>query len=95
MLARLLSGRNKRNATAILLVIGFVISSTPLALRLFNLYLPNGHPALYPIMLLVSLVSLSMMIAAGILAASMVADVVEDSQVKTGRRSEGLFFGGG
>ena len=34
------------------------------------------------------------MIAAGILGASMVADVVEDSQVATGRRSEGLFFAG-
>jgi Na+/melibiose symporter-like transporter len=31
-------------------------------------------------------------VAASILISSMVADVVEDSQVRTGRRSEGLFF---
>jgi GPH family glycoside/pentoside/hexuronide:cation symporter len=29
-----------------------------------------------------------------ILAASMMADVVEDAEVKTGRRSEGVFFAG-
>ncbi|WP_369335980.1 MFS transporter, partial [Halomonas sp. ND22Bw] len=30
-----------------------------------------------------------------ILGASMLADVVEDSEVRTGRRSEGMFFAGG
>ena len=34
------------------------------------------------------------MIMASILIASMVADIVEDSQKTTGRRSEGLFFAG-
>jgi GPH family glycoside/pentoside/hexuronide:cation symporter len=45
-------------------------------------------PALLVFIICVSTIS----ITASILTASMIADVVEDSQVKTGRRSEGLFF---
>ena len=33
-----------------------------------------------------------MIIAASALVSAMIADVVEDSEIKTGRRSEGIFF---
>lgn len=45
-------------------------------------------PALLLFIVVVSTIS----ITASILMSSMIADVVEDSQVKTGRRSEGLLF---
>nr|QQZ50192.1 MFS transporter [Phenylobacterium glaciei] len=38
------------------------------------------------------MVSTGATITANILTSSMIADVVEDSELKTGRRSEGLFF---
>jgi glycoside/pentoside/hexuronide:cation symporter, GPH family len=94
VLARLLAGRNKRDMVVVLFISGFVLSSGPLLLRLFGLFLPNGHPWLFPTLLLTSVGSLSQMIAAAVIAVSMIADVVEDSQVRTGRRSEGLFFAG-
>ena len=37
---------------------------------------------------------LTLIIAFQMLAGSMVADIVEDSELKTGRRSEGIFFAG-
>lgn len=94
VLARLVTGRNKRNATAALFVTGLTLSTAPMALRVCGLFLPNGHPWLFPLLLTISGLGLAPMIGAGILGASMIADVVEDSQVRTGRRSEGLFFAG-
>jgi GPH family glycoside/pentoside/hexuronide:cation symporter len=94
VLARWASARDKRRSTVLLFVTGLAIANVPLALRMLGLFLPNADPLLFPALLIFALVGLSMMIAGGILAASMVADVVEDSQLKTGRRSEGLFFAG-
>ena len=45
-------------------------------------------------MLLLGDLTSSLGIVSAILIASMIADVVEDSELKTGRRSEGLFFAG-
>ena len=52
----------------------------------------NGSPALLPTLLFLSVLDISLIIINSILASSMVADVVEESEVQTGRRSEGLFF---
>jgi len=94
VLARLLAGREKRNTVVTLFLVGFALASGPQFLRLLGLFLPNGHPLLFPFLIVTNLLSLSQMIAAAIIGASMVSDVVEDSQAKTGRRSEGLFFAG-
>ena len=91
-LASQLSKRNKRNATIWLFVIGLAISTTPLSLRLLGVFPPNGSPILFPLLISFGLVGLSPIIAAVTLGISMIADVVEDSQLRTGRRSEGLFF---
>ena len=94
LLARALATRDKRISMVILFVVGYAITMAPLLLRLFGLFFHNGEPLLFPTLLLVGFVGLAPMISAGVLGASMVADVVEDSQLKTGRRSEGLFFAG-
>jgi Na+/melibiose symporter-like transporter len=51
----------------------------------------NGAPMLLPMLFLFGTVTVALMIMSGILTSSMVADIVEDSQVTTGRRSEGVF----
>jgi Na+/melibiose symporter-like transporter len=82
----------KRNGTMVFFVIGMAIGTIPMALRLCGWFVPNGDPLLFPIIAVTHVLSLSLSVGAAILATSMIADVVEDSQVKTGRRSEGLFF---
>lgn len=82
----------KRNGTMVFFVIGLGIGMIPMALRSAGLFLPNGHSLLLPTIVLTQCASLILTVGAAILATSMVADVVEDSQVKTGRRQEGLFF---
>jgi Na+/melibiose symporter-like transporter len=91
-LASLLSRQDKRWCTIALLVFGLFIAVTPVTLRLLGLFPQNSSPSVYLLLISFSLIGLAPMIAAGILAISMIADVVEDSQLRTGRRSEGLFF---
>ena len=45
-----------------------------------------------PLLLAGNTVVVTLIILSSILVASMIADVVEDSELSTGRRSEGLFF---
>jgi hypothetical protein len=50
--------------------------------------------ALYNIVLTITIFDLALIIATQMLMGSMVADIVEDSEVQTGRRSEGIFYAG-
>jgi Na+/melibiose symporter-like transporter len=68
-----------------------VLGPLPIVLRLAGLFPPNGSPSLLWILLVFNLFVVTLVIMSGILTASMVADIVEDSQVITGRRSEGVF----
>lgn len=65
---------------------------SPFLLRMAGLFPANHSAWLLPALLLFILVMSTIGTSASILISSMIADVVEDSQVKTGRRSEGLFF---
>jgi GPH family glycoside/pentoside/hexuronide:cation symporter len=77
---------------------GFVIAGTcfhllPYILRFMHVLPDPGWTrvaVLYPIFAL----STSLTVSSFILGASMMADVVEESQSRTGRRNEGVFFAG-
>ena len=64
----------------------------PMAARLLGVFPVNGDPRLLPLLALFSITGTMFSIACSITISSMLADVVEDSQRITGRRSEGLFF---
>jgi len=64
----------------------------PLTARIVGYFPPNGSPLLLPLVLFFQLIGTTLSIVCAITTSSMLADVVEDSQRKTGRRSEGLFF---
>ncbi len=82
----------KKRSAMTLLILGALLASTPIILRLLGLFPANGSPILFPILFLQGVLSTGCTITANILTSSMVADVVEDSELRTGRRSEGLFF---
>ena len=82
----------KKRSAMTLLLIGVAVGTTPIILRLIGLFPENSSPLLFPIIFLQNVVSTGATITANILSSSMIADVVEDSELKTGRRSEGLFF---
>jgi Na+/melibiose symporter-like transporter len=82
----------KNRAVLAFYVLFIFVAATPISLRLLGLFPSNESPLLMPLLLLERSISAVLGIATLILFSSMIADVVDDAAVKTGRRSEGLFF---
>lgn len=85
---------SKPRAAAGAVAIGATLNIAPYALRLLHVLPDVGQPALLPILLVFFAAATACNVSAFILGASMMADVVEDSEMRTGRRSEGVFFAG-
>jgi Na+/melibiose symporter-like transporter len=91
--APLLSRRFGKKHTAMLLaLLSLLIGIGPVLLRLAGLFPANDDPALFGILFTTSIVGVTCGIIASTMGSSMIADVVEEAELKTGRRSEGLFF---
>jgi Na+/melibiose symporter-like transporter len=82
----------KRASAMTMIVLSVTIALTPIILRVLGWLPPNHTPALFLIVFVQSIISTSFGIAAASLVSAMIADVVEDGELKTGRRAEGLFF---
>ena len=82
----------KRSLAMVLILASMALTVAPIVLRLLGVFLPNGSPALFPVLFANNVVALGLGISGQILFSSMIADVVEDSELRTGRRQEGLFF---
>jgi Na+/melibiose symporter-like transporter len=81
----------KKQAAIATSLAAILIGPAPVGLRLLGVFPPNGSPRLLPLLFAFGMVTVAVIIMSGILTASMVADIVEDSEVVTGRRSEGVF----
>lgn len=87
-----LSGRfGKKNAAIMLIWLYGVSSALPLLLRLFDV-LPGQSTLLLVIVALQSVIGAASMTMVLIIFASMLSDMVEEAEVRTGRRSEGLLL---
>ncbi len=64
----------------------------PVALRLAGVLPPNGSPWIPVILTADVFISSALALVGFVIVSSMIADVVEDAAVRTGRRSEGLLF---
>jgi Na+/melibiose symporter-like transporter len=82
----------KRASAMAMIVLSVTIGLTPIILRVLGWLPPNHTPALFQIVFVQSIISTALGIAASTLVSAMIADVVEDGELKTGRRAEGLFF---
>lgn len=89
---RLSKRMGKRAAASVLLVATVVVGLAPFGLRLAGLFPENGSPWLVPSLLAFQTVYWTCGVISLIMISSMLSDVIEDSLVVTGRRSEGLFF---
>jgi len=85
-------GLGKRDAARVLKALSLIFAVSPIGLRLLGVLPANGDPLLLPLLVAAGTVSTATTIMTAILISSMMADVVEDSELRTGRRSEGLFF---
>ena len=93
-------GREKKNIALFALSATVLISYIPFVLRLIDPYFEvqtfpkNGSDALWWIMISHQCITDILSVMGWVILISMVFDVVEDSQKKTGRRDEGLFLAG-
>jgi GPH family glycoside/pentoside/hexuronide:cation symporter len=92
-LAPKVAARFGKRDGAIMMFAGAVIALvTPISLRLVHLMPPNGSDLLFGILFVDVILNGAMAMMTGVMLSSMIADVVEDAEVRTGRRSEGLLF---
>lgn len=82
----------KKRATIALGLLAFTIQPAPVLLRLAGLMPENGDPLLFPLVLGINVIDLALIIAVQAVSYSMIADLVESNQLRTGRRSEGVYY---
>jgi Na+/melibiose symporter-like transporter len=68
------------------------IGAIPLSLKLTGLAPPNGSLATAALLCVDLFFAVTLGVMGFVIISSMVADVVEDAAIKTGKRSEGLLF---
>ena len=81
----------KKRGAIIIGLIAFIGAPLPIFLRLFDLLPANGTPEIFWIVLITNTLDVGLIICYQILAASMMADLVEQGEARTGQRSEGIF----
>ena len=82
----------KRKSSMIFAVLGVSIGLTPLLLSYLDLFFVPGDSLLVPVLFVVGAVYGAMVAISLINTSSMLADVVEDSAVATGKHTAGTFF---
>jgi Na+/melibiose symporter-like transporter len=91
-LAPVLSQRYGKKSTGIgLLLASLVVNNITSVMKLMGLLPPDGSAALLTIFFTTSLIGTTMVIAGFVLVFSMITDVNEDNELRTGKRSEGVF----
>ena len=81
----------KRGAITIGLM-AFTVAPAPILLRLLGLMPDNADPVLFPLVLGITMIDVALIISYQTLSSSMIADLVEEAEIKTQRRNEGVFF---
>jgi len=83
---------SKRTVTRTMMVLAVTVGLSPILLRAAGLMPPNHSLQLLAVIFCTSVIGTALGITSATMGGSMIADVVEASQLRTGRRSEGLFF---
>jgi GPH family glycoside/pentoside/hexuronide:cation symporter len=82
---------DKKTAALILAVFGVTFGPLPIFLRLLGWFPENGAPDLLPILFGHAVLLVTAAVSIGIIVASMIADVVDESELETGKKQEGMF----
>lgn len=82
----------KKRAALVMFTLAVAAMSAPPLLRVADMLPPNGTPFIFWLIFSEQIAFGAMGIMTSIIVTSMIADVVEESELRTGRRSEGLLF---
>lgn len=82
---------DKQTAAMVCMLCVIVVGPAPIILRLLGLMPDNGHPALLPILVAYTVFIVFIAVTLTILAGSMIADTIDENELRSGKRQEGLF----
>jgi len=82
----------KKPAVMAAYFLSLFVGIAPMSLRLLGVLPPNGSPIILPLLIVDAVIASTLVIVGLIILTSMMADIVEEVQAKTGHRSEGLLF---
>lgn len=92
-LAPIVSRRmGKQRGAMVIGLIAFLGAPLPIVLRLTGILPPNGDPSVFWLVFLTNTIDTGLIICFEVLTAAMIADLVDQAELRTGRRSEGVFF---
>lgn len=92
-LAPILSAKmGKRNAAFVLAIMAVTIISIPYLLRFNDMMFENGHPLLVPTVFAFTMLFQLCGVTSAVLTHAMIGDIVEETELKTGDRKEGVFY---
>ena len=82
----------KKRGAIISGLLAFIGSPVPIVLRLTHVLPPTSNDLVFWFVFFATMIDVGLIICYGVLSGAMMADLVEQAEVKTGRRSEGIFF---
>jgi len=82
----------KRKTAMFMAFFGVALGTSPLWLTYFDTFFEPGHPLLVPVLLVINAVYGAMVAISLMTTSSMLADVVEDDAVRSGRHNAGIYF---
>lgn len=82
----------KKRGAIIIGFIGVAVSPLAVLLKLFGILSTGADPVTFWVFLIIGQVDVALTVCLQVLLASMIADLVEQSELRTGRRSEGVYF---
>jgi len=87
-----IAARTDKRTTAITYVTCIlIIGPLPVCLRLLGLMPENGHPSLVPVLFVWTATIVYVAVGTTILIGSMIADIIDQNELKTSKRQEGMF----
>lgn len=82
----------KKRGAMVIGIIAFLGAPLPILLKLLGLLPPSDTAFVFWLVFITTVIDVGLIIGFQILFTSMTADLVEQSELQTGRRSEGIFF---
>jgi Na+/melibiose symporter-like transporter len=82
---------DKKRAVFAIGAFAILIAPVLIFLRLLGWLPPNGDPILLPLIVTHAVISVACVVSVGILVGAMLADVVDEGELASGRRQEGMF----
>ncbi len=82
----------KRTTMLLSVFILLGVPQVPIILRLLDLFFVNGHPFLFPAVLITQMIAIAGLAGVFVTVTSMLGDICDESELKSSKRQEGIFY---